>query len=158
MTCPSCGASEVSDILECPHCSLTVPAALDGPTESTTTTPSSAIAVTPLTTASSIPDRQLQAGSLNIGRPTGINPSVPSIKVGTGLQVAAVILFLVAIYMASYSVTTYYYILGKTVTKYPLLIPGIIIAIVALVSAAIGKIIVRQAKAERLSRVLSQRD
>jgi len=158
MTCPSCGASEVSDILECPRCSLTVPAQLDGPMESTTTTPSSVVAVTPLTTASSMPDRQLQAGSLNIGRPTGINPSVPPIKVGTGLQVAAVILFLVGIYMASYSVTTYYYFLGRNVTKYPLLIPGIIIVIVAIASAVIGNIIVRRVKAERLSRVLSQRD
>jgi len=157
MSCASCGASEFGDTLECPRCGRTFSSQLDGPMESTLATPLRVTTATPLETPSSMPDNRLQNGSLGASLPTEISTRVPPIKVGLGIQVAAVILFIIGIYMGSYSVTTYYYT-GRFVTRYPLLIPGIVVGIIAIVAATIGTVIVRRSKAKSLAWVLTKRD
>jgi len=59
--------------------------------------------------------------------------------------------------MDLYSVTTYYYLLGRQVTRYPLLLPGVFLGAIALALAAVGTVLARRAKAERLARFTSRR-
>lgn len=93
--------------------------------------------------------------SAHAGLPSTTHPAAsPSLKVGMSTQAAAAALFIVGLVMDSYSVTTYY-ASGATTSRHPLLVPGLLIGVIAVIAAAVGAVISRRAKAERLARLTS---
>lgn len=138
----------------CPRCSVAssppiAPAAGPAPDTPSGSPPSPPQRLSPSTPAAPTPTTV----------PTQVPPAdqhvdISPLKIGIRLQAAAAVTFIASLIMDSYSVTTYY-TTGQVATHYPLLPLGLFIGAIALIVGAIGTIVTRRAKAERLARLTS---
>lgn len=143
--------------LLCPRCGVAPPAPVHSPAGYAAATPVGSAPVAPRATSPSTSAGPTPRAPLPEALPVGRHAEVSLLKRGIGLQVAGGLAFIVSLIMDSYSVTTYYFLLGRQVTRYPLLVPGLVLGAIALVLAAVGTVGARRAKAERLARLTSRR-
>lgn len=155
--CASCGAAVVSGASLCAGCGVALPPEVSGPAVPAAAAPVGSalpsLATSPCTSAGPT-QRGLPSHEVP---PVGSRSNVSVLTVGIRLQVAAVLAVFVSFFLDSYSVTRYYYLSGRQVTRYPLLVPGLFVGAIGLALAVVGTVLARRAKAERLAQFTSGR-